>query len=395
VGARDEESEDAGASHFLEHLLFKGTAARTATAIAEAVEAAGGEMNAFTTAEHTGYHVRLPAADLDLGLDLLSEVLWSPALRARDVEAERQVILEELAMEEDTPEDRVLTLLGETLFPGHPLGREVLGDRASIEAMSAGAVRAFHRRWYRPANVVAAVAGALDHEAVVARLAAAVARDGGSRPERRAPRRAARALRTLRRRTGQAHVALGVRSLARDDDDRFALAVANQVLGGGTASRLFQTVREERGLAYSVYSYVEAYQETGALVVYAGTAPERLGEVLGLIRHELDRVAVDGVTDAERAVAVGYLEGSTLLSLEDSAGRMHRLGTSLLLHDEVPPVDDVLARYRAVTSADVARVAQRVVGEGPPSVAVVGPLPRRSVEATLVAGCDAGGGRQD
>jgi predicted Zn-dependent peptidase len=383
VGARDEAPEDVGASHFLEHLLFKGTAARTATAIAEAVESVGGEMNAFTTAEYTAYHVRLPAAEVDLGVDLLSEVLWSPALRARDVEAERQVILEELAMEEDTPEDRVLTLLGDVLFPGHALGREVLGDRASIEAMTVEAIRAFHTRWYRPVNAVAAVAGALDHDAVVARLAAGIRRDGGRAPDRHAPTRDPRRLGALRRQTGQVHVAVGVRALSRDDDDRFALAVANQVLGGGTASRLFQSVREERGLAYSVYSYLDAYEETGALVVYAGTARERLGELLELVRHELARLRAGGITESERAVAVGYLEGSTLLSLEDSAGRMHRIGTSLLLHDEVPPVDDLLHRYRAVTRADVARVADRVLGAGPPTVAVVGPVPRRTVEAAL------------
>ncbi|MDQ3147160.1 MAG: insulinase family protein [Actinomycetota bacterium] len=384
IGSRDESTDEAGTSHFLEHLLFKGTDSRSATTIAEAVEAVGGEMNAFTTAEHTAYFVRLPASELALALDILSEVVWAPALRGTDVDAERRVILEELAMEEDSPEDRVLTLLTEALFPGHPLGREVLGSRRSIEAMAPEAIGAFHHHWYRPANTVVAVAGDLDHDRVVDLVQAAQRREGGDAPVRPPPAEPPTPLSVLRRRTEQVHVALGVRALATNDDDRFALAVANQILGGGTASRLFQSVREERGLAYSVYSYVDAHLDTGALVVYAGTAPERLAEVLGLLRAGLERLAVDGPDQRELAVATGYLAGSTLLGLEDSAGRMHRIAGSLLLHDEVTPVQDVVERFRQVTAADVARVLTRVLAPTAPSVAVVGPVTRRTVASALV-----------
>jgi len=373
TGSRDEPTELAGASHFLEHLLFKGTEARGARALAEAVDAVGGDLNAYTAHEHTAFHARLPAAELALGLDVLSEVVWEPALRPADVDSERAVILEELAMEEDTPDDRVLTLLAEALFPDHPLGREVLGTRASIEAIGRDDVAAFHRRWYRPANVVVAVAGAVEHEEVVEGVRARLrGSDGGEVPERTAPATGARPRAVLRRRAEQAHLALGVRGLSREDPDRYALAVANQILGGGTASRLFQSVREERGLAYSVHSWVDAHVDAGALVAYAGTAVEHLGEVLALLDAGL-RGLTEGVTDDDVRVAAGYLAGSTVLALEDPGSRMARIGELQLTTGSVPPLDRALAGYRAVTPDDVVRVARRLLGGVEPTVAVLAP----------------------
>ncbi|HUF32291.1 MAG TPA: pitrilysin family protein [Acidimicrobiales bacterium] len=384
VGACDEAPAEAGASHFLEHLLFKGTEARTAGQIAEAVDAVGGEMNAFTTQEHTAYYTRLPAAELDLGLDIVSDVLLAPAFRPADVEAERQVILEEILMEDDAHDDRVLTLLDDALFPDHPLGREVLGTRQSITAIDQETIRAFHRRWYRPANLVVAAAGALDHQSVVAGVKARFAGvTGGDVPERHGPSSPARSLAVLRRRTEQVHLAVGVRALPRDDDDRYALAVANHVLGGGPSSRLFHTIREERGLAYSVFSHHAAYERTGALVAYAATALARLPEVLRLVHLELDRLLSDGVTDQELRVAAGYLAGSTMLGLEDSGGCMARIGEDLLVHGRVPELDDVVASYRAVTSDDVQRALARTLGASTRSVAVVGPVSRRQLETQL------------
>jgi len=374
VGARDEPGEVQGASHFLEHLLFKGTEARTARQIAEAVDAVGGEMNAFTTKEYTAYYTRLPEGQLDLGLDILSDVLWAPAFRANELEAERQVILEELLMHEDTPDDRVFTVLAEALFPGHALGREVLGDRSTIEAMSREDLRHFHGSWYRPVNLVVAVAGHVDHETVVdgvQRRFAGV--EGGEAPKRSAPAREPQPISVLRRPTEQAHVALGMPSLARDDEDRYALAVLNQVLGGGMSSRLFQEIREERGLAYSVFSSASTYSDGGALTIYAGTGPARVVAVLDLIDAELDRMLQDGITYQELQVATGCLEGSTVLGLEDSAGRMSRIGKSELVLGEVIEMDELIARFRAVTLHDVQRVAERLL-TGPRSLAVVGPF---------------------
>lgn len=287
-------------------------------------------------------------------------------------------------MEEDTPDDRVITLLGEALFPEHPLGREVLGTRESIAAMSRDDIRGFHDEWYRPANLVVAVAGAVDHDDVVDGVARRLAGvDGGTRPERAAPAAPPKALEVLKRRAEQSHLAVGARALPKGDPDRFALAVANVVLGGGMSSRLFQTIREERGLAYAVYSYTTSYSDCGALVVYAGTAPSRLAEVHGLVQDELDRLLQDGITDAELRVAKGYLEGSTVLGLEDSGGCMSRIGKAVLVHGDVIDADELLARYRAVTRADVARAVERVLGSGARTVAVVGPQSRRQVEATL------------
>jgi predicted Zn-dependent peptidase len=375
VGARDEGPELAGVSHFLEHLLFKGTEARTAASIAEAVDAVGGEMNAYTTHEYTAYYTRLPAGQLTLGLDLLSDVLWAPAFRPREIEAERQVILEELLAEEDCPDDRVYTLLAEAMFPDHPLGAEVLGSEASIRGLAREQIRGFHAHWYRPANLVVAAAGRLDHDEVVAGVERRFAGgEGGEAPSRRPPAGRARRLAVLTRPTEQAYVAVGVPALDRHDDDRFALAVANQVLGGGMSSRLFQTIREDRGLAYSVGSSVSSYTDAGALVASAGTTPARVPEVLGLVHAELDRILEGGVTENELRVAKGYLEGSSLLGLEDAGSRMGRIGDAMLAHGDVMEIDEVLARFRTVGRADVARVLGRVLDGAARTVAVVGPV---------------------
>ncbi|MEX2659883.1 MAG: pitrilysin family protein [Acidimicrobiales bacterium] len=386
VGGRDEPPALAGASHFLEHLLFKGTESRSATEIAEAVDAVGGEMNAYTTLEYTAFDTRLPAGRLDLGLDLLCDVVSAPAFRPAELEAERQVILEELLMEEDTPDDRVLGVLAEAQFPGHPLGREVLGTRQTIEAMDGSAVAAFHREWYRPANLVLACAGALDHDEVVAGVQRRMgAMEGGAAPVRVPPRKPAKPLQVLRRRTEQVHLAVGARALSRCDPDRIALAVANQVLGGGLSSRLFQEIRERRGLAYSVFSYTSAWCDAGSLVVYAATAPTRAVEVLGRIHAELDRLQSDGITGRELEVATGYLEGSMVLGLEESVSRMARIGKALLVDGEIIGIDDLVARFRAVTTEDVARVVERVLGPGERTVAVIGSVPRRDLVGRQVA----------
>ncbi|MBW3580440.1 MAG: insulinase family protein [Actinobacteria bacterium] len=390
VGSRDELPELAGASHFLEHLLFKGTDEHSASEIAEAVEAVGGEMNAFTAHEHTAYHARLPAAELALGLDLLGEVFTCPALRAHEVEAERQVILEELAMEEDSHEDRVLSSLADAMFPGHPLGAEVLGTRETIQAMERDQIAAFHRHWYRPGNLVVAVAGAVDHDQVVdgvqRRFTGA---EAGPAPVRHPPRSAAQALRVGAQRSEQVHVAFGLRGLSVHDDDRYALVLANHVLGGGTSSRLFRTVREERGLAYSVWSDLSFYADAGALVAAAATAPSRLPEVLALVNGELDRLLDSGVSERELEVAKGYVVGSTLLALEDSGSCMGRIAGEVLVHGEVTDLDETLDRYRRATCSDVDRALRRVAGSGQRSVAVLGPLRRSRVEE-MVAGLTPG-----
>jgi predicted Zn-dependent peptidase len=373
VGGRDEPASIAGASHFLEHLVFKGTEGRSAREIAEAVDAVGGEMNAFTSREHTAYYARLPAAALGLGMDLLTDVLAGPAVRPHELDAEREVILEEIALSEDEPDDKVHSLLAESLFPAHPLGREVLGDEDTVVAMTRDDVLGFFAERYRPANVVVAVAGALDHDDVLRGLDGYLEGvDPGEAPKRQPPGDEVVPAASAPRPTEQAHVAVGWRAFGQEDPDRFALAVANQVLGGGMASRLFQEIREERGLAYTVYSATSLYSDAGALVAYAGTAPAKVDEVLAIIEDQVASLLDAGITARELDVARGYIEGSLLLSLEDSGSRMVRLGRGAL--SVAPPltVDEQVERIRAVTLDDVTRVLRRVLG-GQRALATVGP----------------------
>ncbi|MGH9135697.1 MAG: M16 family metallopeptidase, partial [Acidimicrobiales bacterium] len=374
VGGRDEDEPAVGSSHFLEHLLFKGTARRTARQIAEAIDATGGEMNAYTAREHTAFYVRLPARDLGLGLTILADVLAEPALRAPDVDAEREVILEELAAAEDDPEDLVHMRLAEAVFPHHSLGRDVLGTVESISALDRADIASFHTRWYRPANVVVAAVGLVEHDAVRDALAGFLADTAtGDVPERVTPE-VPPLDRVVTRYPGeQAHVALGWRSLDQDDPDRYALAFANYALGGGAASRLFQAVREERGLAYSVWSTTSLHSDSGSLTVYAATSPAKVAAVLAVVEDEVAGLLDGGITADEHAVALGFLEGSLLLALEDTASRMARLGRSESSRGEVVAVDEHIARLRAVTPDDVERVLRRVLG-GPRSLAAVGPF---------------------
>jgi predicted Zn-dependent peptidase len=374
TGSRDEQGDLAGASHFLEHLLFKGTEDRSARSIAEAVDAVGGDMNAFTTKEYTAFYVRGLAGSLDLSLDILSDIMWAPAFRPDEFEAERQVILEEILMRADEPADLVHEVFTEALYPGHTLGREVLGDEATIAGMSRGQVAGFHGHHYRPGNTVLAAAGDLDHDQVAAGIERRFSgQPGGAGPERTGPGEPPRRVAVVQRPTEQAHLVVGVRALDRHDDDRYVLAVLNHVLGGGMSSRLFQEIRETRGLAYSVYSYRASYQGTGALAVYAGTTPAHAREVISLILAEFDRLVAEGINERELSTAKGHLRGSMALSLEDSGARMSRLGRSQLVHGRVPTLDEVDSLLAVVGIEDVARVARQILCS-PRTLAVVGPL---------------------
>jgi predicted Zn-dependent peptidase len=383
TGSIDEPDSLAGASHFLEHLLFKGTEARTARQIAEEVDAVGGDLNAFTTKEHTAFYVRLLAGSVDLGLDILSEIIWAPALRPEELEAERQVILEEILMHADEPAEEVHDVFSAAMYPGHPLGRDVLGLEETVQAATRDQIAQFHRHHYRTANIVVTAAGLCEHAAivdgVVSRLdkaSAEIGRDvllGGNRPERHPPREAAVRRLVVNRPTEQAHVMVGMPGLDRNHPDRQVLNLLDHILGGGMSSRLFQTVREERGLAYNVYSYRSGYQGAGDFAVYAGTAPSRAPEVLALVSEQLDKMAAEGPTEAELTAARSHIRGATALGLEDSGARMSRLGRSQLGHGRVLSLDELDAQIAAVTTDDLARVAAGVLG-GPRSLVVLGPF---------------------
>jgi predicted Zn-dependent peptidase len=374
TGSRDEDDARSGASHFLEHLLFKGTDSWSAAAIAEAVDEVGGDMNAFTTKEYTAFYIRLLSEDLPLGLDVLSAIMTDPALRPEDIEAERQVILDEILMHADEPSDLAAEQCTGAMFPDHPLGREVLGVPDSVSALDAPEIRRFFDTHYRTGNLVLSAAGDLDHDKLADDVERRFAgRSGGAAPGRVPPVAPAQTLIVTRRPTEQVHLVVGLRAPGRHSDDRWALAVLNHVLGGGIASRLFQEVRERRGLAYSIWSERTHYDEIGSLTVNVGTAPEHATEVLELVHTELNRLGQDGITDRELAVARGHLRAETVLSLEDSGARMSRVGSSLLLHGHVLDVDELLARVDAVTVEHVADVAGKLADE-PRTLSVVGPF---------------------
>ena len=382
IGSRDETPALHGASHFLEHLLFKGTHKRTALEISAEIEAVGGETNAFTTKEYTCYYARVLDADLPLAVDVLCDAIADSLLEPADVETERGVILEEIAMHEDEPGDEVHDLFAEAIFGDHPLGRLISGTPESITPMTRNQINTFYRRRYTAPEIVVTAAGNLDHATVVRLVRKALAGtplDAGSAAPA-GPRPAGKKVRVrksqtvvLHRDTEQAHIVLGGSGLGRHDERRFALGVLNNVLGGGMSSRLFQEIREKRGLAYSVYSYASQHADAGLFGVYAGCAPAKAPEVLDLIRAELDRVAADGITAEELSRGKGMVKGSYVLGLEDTGSRMSRLAKSELLHGDLMGVDELLARVDAVTVEEVNAVAADLLSRER-SLAVVGPF---------------------
>lgn len=374
VGSRDEPASMSGVSHFLEHLLFKGTTSRTAVQISRVVDRVGGDINAFTAKEYTAYYCRLPLRHAGVGIDLLGDVLTAPLLADDDVESERQVILEELAMDDDSPDDVALRTLSRRLFGDHGLGRETAGERETVKSIAAADIRKFFQRYYRTGNVIVSVAGDIDHEETTDRIAEAFAAlpSGYDRPLRRGPG-PAEGDADVADDSEQVHLAIGGRAIARDDPDREALDVVNHVFGGGLSSRLFDEIRERRGLAYSVFSATSTYTGTGAWSVYAGAMPEHAGEVRALVGRELERLVTDGVTDEELEVATGFLTGAYELGLEDTGARMSRLGAMLVTLGEIIPVDEQIARWERVTHDDVRRVVERVY-TGRPVTVQVGPI---------------------
>ena len=391
VGSRDETPSLAGASHYLEHLLFKGTRRRDALAIAAELEAVGGELNAFTAKEYTCYYARVLDNDLPLAVDVICDMVTSSVLASREVDNERTVILEEIAMHDDDPGDAVHDLFADIVWPQAPLGRPVLGTVESITAITRNAIAGYYRRRYRPGNLVVAAAGNLDHNALVrlvrrafgdvaaAGEAAPAAPRVGGRPPLFVPGSA-----VVSRPTEQANFVLGATGLPRLDERRFALGVLNAAFGGGMSSRLFQEVREKRGLAYSVYSFTSSYADTGLFGVYAGCHPKRARDVLELCREQLAIVATGGLSAEELERGKGQMRGGLVLGLEDTGSRMSRLGKSELVYGELMRIDEILAAIDAVTLDDVQQLASELLG-GPLALAAIGPYDDDAGLATSVA----------
>ncbi len=380
VGSRDETPAQHGCSHFLEHLLFKGTRGRSAMDISVALDAVGGEFNAFTAKEYTCFHARVLDDDLPLAVDVLGDMITDSLIAAADVEAERDVILDEVAMHDDDPDDVVHNLFAQQAWGNGPLGRPIAGTMESITTITRDQVVRFYKRHYRPANIVVAAAGNVDHAKVVRQVRRAFGRNdflsGEETPV--APRSGDRARRvhagtvTARRPLEQVNLVLGVNGLTRGDDRRFALGVLNTALGGGTSSRLFQEVRERRGLAYSVFSFASHHADAGLVGVSVGCLPNKLDDVLATVRAELAKVAADGITEEELERGKGQLRGGLVLGLEDSGSRMSRLGKAELVYDELLSLDDVIGRVEAVTRDDVRAIAAELFSQ-PEILAIVGP----------------------
>jgi predicted Zn-dependent peptidase len=383
VGSCDEDHAHAGATHYLEHLLFKGTSRRTALEISAALDAVGGELNAFTGKEYTCYYARVLDADLPLAIDVLSDMVTNSLIEPKDVDAERGVILEEIAMNDDDPSDTVHEAFAAQLFGDTPLGRPILGTVESINSITREQIADHYQARYTPPSLVVAAAGSIRHEAIVAGVresfAAAAATAAAPDPPRlgglgeAVPGGAGRGVRLVSRSIEQANLVLGCEGLSRNDDRRFALGVLNAALGGGMSSRLFQEVREKRGLAYSVYSFASQHAETGTWGVYVGCLPAKADEVLAICQEEIAKVVSGGLTDAELERGKGQLRGSIVLSLEDPSSRMSRLGKAELVYPRLEPVEEILASIEAVTHDDVRRVAAEILDQ-PKVLAVVGPF---------------------
>ncbi|HET9897043.1 MAG TPA: pitrilysin family protein [Streptosporangiaceae bacterium] len=393
VGSRDEDTRHAGATHYLEHLLFKGTGKRSALDISAAIDAVGGELNAFTAKEYTCYYARVLDDDLPLAIDVLADMVTSSVLDPGEIESERAVILEEIAMTDDDSSDAVHEAFGWQLFGDTPLGRPILGTVESIETISREQITEHYVARYTPDNLVVAAAGRLDHDKVVElsrRHFGAVLDHQAAPASPRLPGPAGpevgsgTGVRLISRPIEQANLVLGCAGMARTDDRRFALGVLNAALGGGMSSRLFQEIREKRGLAYSVYSFNSQHADVGVWGIYAGCLPAKAEDVLAICTEEIDRVCHDGLTDEELVRGKGQLRGSIVLGLEDPASRMTRLGKSELVYPRLEPVDEILGRIEAVTPDEVREVANAILTR-PKALAVVGPYDDADSFAQVIA----------
>jgi predicted Zn-dependent peptidase len=383
VGSRDEAPGQHGSTHFLEHLLFKGTKRRTALEIASAFDEVGGESNAATAKESTCYFARVLDSDLPMAIDVIADMITGAVLDPQEMEQERDVILEEIAMDSDDPTDVAHEHFVSAVLGSHPLGRPIGGTPAAIRAVARDSVWDHYRRYYRPDELVVTAAGGLDHDVVCGLVVDALHSAGWKletaaapvqrRPTDRAAITGTAGLHVVKRPVEQANIIMGCPSLVATDDRRFVMSVLNAVLGGGMSSRLFQEVREKRGLVYSTYSFASSYADAGYFGMYAGCMPSKVQQVIELLGAELDKLAADGISDEELRKAVGQLCGGIVLALEDTGSRMSRLGRAELVSGEYQDIDETLRLIKAVTAAEVQQLA-RELAAAPRTVTVVGPF---------------------
>lgn len=375
VGSRDEQSELGGVSHFLEHLLFKGTKNRTAREISELFDALGGELNAFSAKEYTCFYARLLDEHVPIGIEVLSDMLQNSLFGESEIEAEKEVVLEEINLYEDTPDDRIHDLFAQVLWQNHPLGKSVLGNTYTVKSFTREDIVGFFSHYYAPKNIVIAAAGHIEHKNLLDMINKHFNSKGDAHFSRKLfiPEVEPKVI-VFNKPTEQAHICLGVQGLHAKHEDRFALSILDNILGGGMSSRLFQEIREKKGLSYSIFSYNSLYTETGLFAIYAGTRPPKTEKVIKMIRGEINKLLQDGVTKEEVKRAKDHIKGELVLGLESTSHRMSRLGRSELSDGEFLSLDELVERIDRVTKADVNRVAKSIYSPKRMVLTVIGPF---------------------
>lgn len=377
AGSRHENEENSGISHFIEHLLFKGTEKRTAAEIAESLDAVGGQLNAFTTKEFTCYYAKTLDEHLDLAIDVLTDMFFNATFSEKAIEKERGVIEEEIRMYEDTPDELIHDLFVRTVWPQHPLGKPILGSIESLERINRESILAYIQSNYVPNRIVVAVAGNIEHQVVQDKIRPIFEegiKNSGKEQDVQPPQTVATSVSNIYRKTGQVQICLGTRGLAQQDEKIHSVYIINNVLGGGLSSRLVQSIREERGLAYSVFSYHTAFCDTGLFTFYAGTSPTKYDEVISLLASEIKRIAEQGLTEKELSRTKEQIKGNIYLGLESVSSRMTRLGRTELGFNRVVTPEEAVNKITAVTLEQVNSVAKELLGNQEYCLSTIGPL---------------------
>ena len=372
-GSRHESADKSGIAHFVEHMLFKGTATRSAEDIAQAIDSIGGQLDAFTAKEYASYYIKVLDEHLPLAMDILTDIVRNPAFSAEDIEREKKVVVEEIKMVEDTPDDLVHELFTQGFWENHPLGRPILGTRETVESFSAEVLREYFQQAYTARNLIVSAVGNVEHERVrelVDKGFGSLPADGSVLGEH-APQVVPKVL-IRNKELEQSHLCVGVSSYPQNHDDRYSSYLLNTLLGGSMSSRLFQNVREKRGLAYAVFSGLSAYRDAGSFTVYAGCSNDAVGQVIDLVVEELRGVKQTPVPAAELQRAKDHLKGSLMLSLENTASRMSHLARQEIYFDRQFGLDETLQGIERVTAADVQRVAADLFRNGSLSATVLG-----------------------
>lgn len=375
IGSRDEIEGLNGMSHFIEHLLFKGTKTKTARHISETFDSLGGELNGFTSKEVTCYYTRLLDEHMPVGLEILADMVQNPSLKEKDIESERQVVIEEIHLHNDSPDDLIHDLFSETLFERHPLGKPVLGLSETVSNFKREDLKKYFNEYYAPSNMVVAASGNVDHDELLKLADKAFTRTGGTKHQRKTylPNIEQR-LNVINRKTEQAYICMGSKGLSAKAKDRFILSVMDNILGGGMSSRLFQEVREKRGLAYSVYSYHSVHTETGTMVLYAGTTPKNAQNVVKIFESQINALKTEPVKKKELNRAKQHLKGQLVLGLESTSHRMMRLGKSELAHGQILPVDELIRKIDKVSPKDIQELANKIFINDKMITTVIGPF---------------------